>query len=408
MLSNEKVKQFADLAIKIGVNLQPNQELNINSPIECAPIVRIMAQAAYDAGAKSVSVKWSDEKLSRINIDNQSIETLQEIPDWIVQRANYIVDKGCANISISAGDPSIYAGVDPVKLQKSSQATRKAIKYYYDKMMANACRWLVVSIPTKAWADKVFPNCEDSVDKLWDAIARTMRLDQDDPVKAWEEHIIRLNRRAKFMNDKDFEYVHMTSKNGTDLMVGLSEGHIWCAAQEEAQDGIMFTANLPTEEIFTAPHKYKVNGVVHNALPLVDNGNIIDEFYVKFKDGKVVDYDAKQGKDALKNIIETDEGSCYLGEVALIGKNSPISQLGILFYNTLFDENASCHLALGKGYPSTVKGGVAMTKEQLDKVGVNESAEHCDFMVGTTDMNIEGITKSGERVQLFVDGEWVI
>lgn len=411
MISDKKLNQFCELAVKIGVNLQEGQDLVIRSQIECAPIARTLAEVAYKNGARKVSIEYSDEKFSRIKIDNESIEALQEIPDWFVASRNYIMEKNAALISIAAGNPSIFKGCDAQKLQASSIATSKACKEFYDNMMQNAARWLVISVPTEDWAKKVFPNAksgEEAVNLLWEAIAMTMRLNYDDPTLAWKEHISTLKRRSDFLNQHNFKSIRMTSKNGTDLNVGLADGHIWTAAEEKAKDGISFTANLPTEEIFTAPHKYHVDGVVKNALPLVDNGNIIDDFSITFKDGKVVDYSAKEGYDALKNIIETDEGSCRIGEIALIGKNSPIAQSKILFYNTLFDENASCHLALGKCYPTTIKGGEHMSKEELDKVGCNDSLEHCDFMVGTSDMTIEGITHDGKVVKLFEDGEWII
>lgn len=408
MLSKKQLNDYCDLAIKIGVNLQKDQELVIRTPIECAEIARALATAGYKAGAKFVTVEYRDEKMGRINYDYATAETLEEVPSWLVSRYNYIIEKKCAVISIAAGDPTIMAGVDPEKIMRASKATALAVKDYYEKMMANYVRWLVISVPTKAWADKVFPNCEDSVDKLWTAIAMTMRLDQEEPVKEWEKHIEKLSYRADFLNKHNFEYIHLTSNNGTDLKVGLADKHLWCAAQEVAQDGLPFTANLPTEEVFTAPHNKKINGVVYSALPLVNSGNIIDGFHISFKDGKVVDYGAKTGYDTLKKIIETDEGSHSLGEIALIGKHSPIAESNLLFYNTLFDENASCHLALGKAYPSNIVNGTTMTREQLNKLGHNDSLEHCDFMIGTADMNIVGVDKKGNKVQLFVDGEWVI
>jgi len=408
MLTNKQLADYAELCIKIGVNLQKGQTLVIRTPIETAPFARLIAEAAYKHGAKAVKMDYRDEKFSRMRYDNENIETLQHISKWQIDRRDEMVDERMCIISIAAEDPSIFAGVDPEKLKLANIAERKAFKRYRDASMSNLIRWLVVSVPTESWAQKIFPKKANAVDKLWDAIAHTMRLNEKDPLKAWEQHITTLNRRAKILNDNDFEYIHLTSQNGTDLKVGLAEGHIWCAAQEMAQDGIPFTANLPTEEIFTAPHKYKVNGVVKNALPLVDNGNIIDEFSITFKDGYVVDYSAKKGYDALKNIVETDDGSHRIGEIALLGKNSPIRKTGLLFYNTLFDENASCHLALGKAYPTTVKNGTNMTAEELDKVGCNESLEHCDFMIGAEDLNVVGIHKDGSKVQLFVDGEWVI
>lgn len=408
MLTEKQLADFAELSIKIGVNLQEGQELVIRSPIECADIARMLAVAGYKAGAKWVAIEYRDEKFACITYDYAAVETLEDIPDWRVKQCNYVTERKCALISIAADDPDIFTGVSPEKLSRAAKALSLAIKDFYDKLMANYTRWLVISVPTKAWADKVFPDCDDSVDKLWDAIAHTMRLDKENPVAEWAEHIQKLNRRAEFLNDHNFDYLHLTASNGTDIKVGLCENHQWVAAQELAQDGVPFTANLPTEEVFTSPHNRKINGTVHNALPLVDNSNVIDDFYITFKDGVVVDYDAKKGYDALKKIIETDEGSHSLGEIALIGKRSPIAESGLLFYNTLFDENASCHLALGKAYPSNVKGGVDMTQSELTALGHNDSLEHCDFMIGTPDMNIVGVDKNGVATQIFTDGEWCI
>jgi len=235
-----------------------------------------------------------------------------------------------------------------------------------------------------------------------------MRLDTPDPTAAWKKHIDTLVSRAAFLTEHNFEYVHMYNSAGTDLTVGLATDHVWVAAQEEGQDGIPFTANMPTEEVFTAPHNCKINGKVVNALPLVNNGNVIDKFCITFKDGKVTDYSAQIGYEALKGLLECDEGVLSLGEIALIGKRSPIAESGILFYNTLFDENASCHLAFGASYPTTVKNGTSMTETQLAEHGMNQSIQHVDFMIGTKDINIDGISYDGTVTPLFKDGEWVI
>lgn len=410
MLSNEKQKQFARLAVEIGVNLQKGQILIINSPIECGEFARIIAETAFEAGAKDVFVYWKDEKLSKIRYQHADTETLVDIPEWMVAQKLYGVTQKAAHISITSDDPDIFEGIDAGKIKAYSTESSKKFIEFRKATMSNAVRWCIVPVPSVNWAKKIFPNCSDeqAVDKLWDAIAVTMRLNEKDPVKAWKEHNEKLEHRAKFLNEHNFEYIRMTNSKGTDLKVGLAEGHIWTGAGEKALDGINFTANMPTEEVFTAPHKYKVNGIVKSALPLVENGTVIDDFFIEFKDGRVCNFGAAKGYETLKNLVETDEGSHYLGEIALIGKHSPISELGILFYNTLFDENASCHLALGKGYPSTVKNGDKLTVEQLDKLGVNDSIEHCDFMVGTKDLHVEGIGYDGKVVALFEDGEWVI
>lgn len=405
-----KMQKFAELAVRIGANMQPGQEVLIRADVACADFVRLLASKAYEFGAKLVHVEWRDEKLSRIHFDNASLETLLEVPQHVKDTYQYYVDKKCCLISISAGNPNIFKGADADKISKVGIDNRKALSHFYDSTMSNYLRWTIVSIPTPDWAQSIFPqlSVEQAQQQLWDNIAKIMRLNEEDPTQAWKDHIATLQRRANILNDHDFEYIHMTSSNGTDLMVGLADNHRWIAAQEEGQDGIPFTANMPTEEIFTAPHNKKINGVVHNALPLVHNGNIIDDFCLTFKDGVVVDYSAAKGYETLKALLTADSGSTSLGEIALLDKNSPIAQSGILFYNTMFDENASCHLALGKAYPTTIEGGNDMTDEQLASVGYNSSVIHVDFMVGTKDFHIEGITKDGKKVVLMDDGSWKI
>ncbi len=410
MISREKLEKFAELAVRVGANLQKGQEAVIRCDVNCADFAHLIAKKAYEAGAKLVSMQWRDEILSRINMDNASTETLCDVPEYTVKQMQYFIDNKCCLISVSAGDPNIYKGCDPDKLAAVNVAASKAMADFRQATMSNYLRWTIVSVPTAAWAKQVFPQLteEEAIDKMWDAIATVMRLNEEDPTNAWRKHIATLHRRADFLNNHNFEYIRMTSACGTDLTVGLATDHVWLAAEEEGQDGIMFTANMPTEEIFTAPHNRKINGTVKNALPLAHNGNIIDGFSITFKNGKVTDFSAEQGYDALKGLLESDEGVLSLGEIALIGKNSPIAQSGILFYNTLFDENASCHLAFGKAYPTTVKNGNEKTKEQLSEMGVNDSLQHVDFMVGTKDLDVDGIKYDGETVPLFRNGEWVI
>ena len=357
MLSQKQLENFAELAVRVGANMQPDQEVVIRCDVQCKDFAHLIAQKAYQFGAKYVSMQWRDEVLGRINMLNASKETLCQIPDYLVEQSKYYIDNKVCLISISAGDPNIMKGCDPDKLAAANIASLKANKEFRNATMSNYLRWTIVSIPTRAWAQQVFPNddADVAVDKMWDAIGHIMRLDTDDPVAAWRQHIATLHRRAAFLNSHNFEYIHLKNNSGTDLTVGLATDHEWIAAEEKGQDGVPFTANMPTEEIFTAPHNRKINGTVVNALPLVSNGNVIDDFCITFRDGKVVDYRAAVGYESLKGILSSDEGVLSLGEIALIGKNSPIAQSGILFYNTLFDENASCHLALGASYPTTVK-----------------------------------------------------
>lgn len=407
MLTGKKLYDFAELVLGVGVNLQKGQGLEIVCPVEKSEVAVAFSEKAYEMGARIVNVRWSCEKTDRVNYLYAEEEALTDIPKWFVDSKNYLVKKGFCYVAIDAEDPSAFKDVPSEKLAAVSKKKSKLLKAFSDEVMSNGIRWCVVSVPTESWAKKIFPAA-DPVEELSFAIEKTMRLDEKNPLEAWQKHIDTLNRRAEFMNAKNFEYLHYTSANGTDLMLGLAKNHVWVSAQEKAKDGVPFVANMPTEEIFTAPHKDKINGVVKSALPLSYNGQIIENFSFTFKKGKVVDFSAEKGYDVLKKLLETDAGTLSLGEAALIGKNSPIAKSGILFLNTLFDENASCHLALGKGYPTTVKGGAEMTVKELKKLGVNDSVEHVDFMIGSPDLSVTGIGYDKSETPLFVDGEWVI
>ena len=400
--------KYASLAIKFGVNLQKGQHLEIICPTECEEFGLTVAEEGYRNGAKTVHITWQNQKADRLNYLYAKTEDLCQIPKWFVVQKEALIDENACYVCIDSDDPMAYAGLDEEKISKHISAKVKAIKKYHDGVMSNAIRWCVIASPSKKWADMVFNGDENSIQKLTDAIAMTMRLNDADPVQSWKNHVKNLNAHAKFLNEKDYAELHFTSSNGTDLHVGLCDDHVWCPAVEKAQDGIEFIANMPTEEVFTAPHKDRVNGVLKSALPLAVNGNVVDEFSITFKDGKIIDFTAKKGYETLKQLIETDDGTHRLGEVAIIGKNSPIAQSGILFYNTLFDENASCHLAIGKGYPSSVKNGAKLSEKELLDKGLNDSVEHVDFMIGTADTKITAITKDGKNEVIFDNGEWII
>ncbi len=408
MLTGKTLKNYADLVIELGVNLQKEQGLVISCPVEKSEIAHALTRSAYAHGASIVRVRWNDEVIDRLAFDNATLSSLIEVPKWVVEERNQIADKNYCYIAISAENPNAFKGVPAEKLAEVAKSRSKALKKFSDCVMSNGVRWCVVSVPTLEWAKQVFPASDDPEAELSEAIEKTMRLDQADTVGAWKAHIAALERRASFLNEKRFKALKFTSKNGTDLTVGLARGHIWISAKELAKDGLPFIANLPTEEVFTAPHANKVDGVVKSAMPLIYNGQTIDEFSLTFKEGKIVDFDAKMGYDTLKHLIKTDKGSCRIGEVALIGKNSPIAESGILYYNTLFDENASCHLAFGKAYPTTVSGGDKLTLKELKERGANESIEHVDFMIGTPDMDIVGIDDFNHQTKIFENGEWVI
>ena len=408
MLKGKTLSNYADLIIEKGVNLQKDQGLTIACPTQKSEFAHALTRSAYAHGAKIVRVRWNDEIIDRLAYDHAKTDALTEVPKWIVDERNYLVENNFCYIAISAEDPTIFNGVPAEKLASVSKARSKALKKFSDTVMANGIRWCVVSAPTLAWAKQVFPGADQPEEELSTAIEKAMRLDSENPVKEWNIHVETLNRRARYMTAKNFEKLVFTSSNGTSLSVGLANDHVWLCAEETAKDGVNFIANLPTEEIFTAPHKDKVDGKVYSAMPLIYNGQRIDEFWLEFKNGKVVDFGAKLGYEALKHLLKTDKGTKSIGEVALIGKNSPIAKSGVLFYNTLFDENASCHLALGKAYPTTLKDGDKLTKKELLEKGANDSIEHVDFMIGTLDMNIVGVEKDGTKTNLFIDGDWVI
>ncbi len=408
MLNNKVLSEYAKLVVKIGVNLQSGQGLEISCPIEKKDFALALTEAGYLAGASIVRVRWSDEDIDKLSYTYATEKTLTEIPKWLVDSKNELVEKNFCYIAVSADNPEAFKDIPSEKLFAVAKAKSKALKKYSDSIMSNAIRWSIVSVPTKEWAKKVFPNSSDPEQELAREIEKAMRLDTEKPILSWQEHIEKLNKRAEFLNKERFSYLLFKNSLGTDLKVGLSKNHVWLCAEEKAKDGFKFVANMPTEEIFTAPHKDRVDGVLKNAMPLCLNGQIIDNFTIEFKKGKIVSFSAEKGYEALKQLIETDAGTKRLGEVALIGKNSPIAKSKVLFYNTLFDENASCHLAIGKAYPTTIIDGDKLSLAELKKLGANDSTEHEDFMIGTPDLSVVGVKDNGEKVQIFADGEWVI
>lgn len=406
--------KYAKLVVCTGVNLQKGQLLVVNAPIECADFARRIAGAAFTAGARDVKVNWSDEQFARIRLEEAAAEVFDEFPDW---RRDMFMDfkaKGAAVVSIHASDPMIFQHVEPDKMLRSQRAAGKALLEYRQAMMNNELRWCVVSIPTESWAKKVFAGeeGEQAVARLWQAIFRAVRIDAEqedaDPVEAWQQHVDFLQKACRFMNEQQFAALHYTNGLGTDLTVKLPKGHIWAGGAEISGDGVRFVANMPTEEIYTLPDRNGVDGVVYASKPLNYNGNLIEGMRLEFAAGKVARAEAARGQEILDKLLAVDEGASYLGEVALVQYDSPISNSGILFYNTLFDENAACHLAFGKAYPTCLQGGEKMDSVELLQHGVNDSLVHEDFMVGTADLAIEGIRADGSRVQVFKDGNFAI
>lgn len=401
--------KYASLAVNIGVNIQKDNILVISSPIETAEFARLITEEAYKSGAKDVIVHYGDQKLTKIKLENSSLETISNIPEWQAESYNYYARQEACFISISASDPDGLKGVPVEKIGASQKARTSALKEYFDNSMSNKCRWCVLSVPTLSWAKKVFPKVSDdeAMESLWDVIFKTVRVDTENPVNAWKKHNAYLEEKIKFMNNNNFKSVHLKSANGTDLNIELPEGHIWAGGSEGDVNGIPFNANIPTEEVFTLPKKTGVNGIVYSSKPLSYGGNLIDNFSITFKDGKAIDFTAETGYDVLKQMLESDEGAKYLGEVAFVPYNSPISNSKLIFFNTLFDENAACHLAFGRAYESCVKDSDKYSEEELEKIGVNNSVIHVDFMIGTSDLEITGINKNGEAIQIFSNGNWV-
>ena len=400
--------KYASLAVNIGVNIQKDNILVISSPIETAEFARLITEEAYKSGAKDVIVHYGDQKLTKIKLENSSLETISNIPEWQAESYNYYARQEACFISISASDPDGLKGVPVEKIGASQKARTSALKEYFDNSMSNKCRWCVLSVPTLSWAKKVFPKVSDdeAMESLWDVIFKTVRVDTENPVNDWKKHNAYLEEKIKFMNNNNFKSVHLKSANGTDLNIELPEGHIWAGGSEGDVNGIPFNANIPTEEVFTLPKKTGVNGIVYSSKPLSYGGNLIDNFSITFKDGKAIDFTAETGYDVLKQMLESDEGAKYLGEVAFVPYNSPISNSKLIFFNTLFDENAACHLAFGRAYESCVKDADKYSEEELEKIGVNNSVIHVDFMIGTSDLEITGINKNGEAIQIFSNGNW--
>ncbi|WP_341876980.1 aminopeptidase [Defluviitalea saccharophila] len=402
------LEKYAKLLVKIGVNIQKGQILVILSPIEAAPFTRIISEIAFKEGAKDVQILWKDELSTKIKYLHAPDEVFEEYPNW--QKEFYIsyARAGAAFLNIYAADPELLKDVNAERVAKYHKVTNIALKEYRERTMTNQNAWCIASIPTVSWAKKVFPDLseEEAVNKLWEAILKTVRVDREDPVAAWEEHKNNLKKRMEILNSHRFQYLHYKNALGTDLKIELPENHIWMGGADFTQEGLAFIANMPTEEVFTLPKKTGVNGKVVSSMPLNYNGSLIENFSLTLKDGRIIDFTAEKGYENLRHLIETDEGSHYLGEVALVPYDSPISNLKTLFYNTLFDENASCHLAIGKAYSPCIKGGEKMSTEELEKEGANDSLVHEDFMIGTKDLEIMGTTFDGKEIPIFKNGNF--
>ncbi len=404
-----KLKEFAHLLVDVGLNVQPGQTPYISASIEAAPLARLCVEACYDRGARNVIMEYVDDVVSRQRYLRADEAVFSEFPPYAKARLDWFVEKKSPSLSILGSDPELFKNVDPARIQAAQRAAGEPAKPYRDAMMANRFQWCAGSYPTAAWARKVFPGLPEdaALDALWEAMFAVCRITGDGrAVERWRAHMEATTRRAKILNDYNFKFLRYSNALGTDLTIELPEDHIWAGACDYTPEGVRFVPNMPTEEIFTAPRWDGVNGRVYAALPLALDGSLVKGFWMDFQDGRIVDVHAEEGEEQLRASINIDEGSRYLGEVALVQYDSPIRNTGLLFYETLFDENASCHLAYGAAYPECVRGGNEMSEEEQKAAGLNQSMNHVDFMVGTRDLSIVGVTHGGTEVPVFVDGNF--
>ena len=413
-MNSKMLWQYARLVAEVGLNVQKGQPVMINCPVDCAAFARMLTTAAYDAGAKDVHINWRDDYCAREHWLRADDSTFDSVYPWEVLKRNELAKAGAGVISVAASDPENLRGVDPDRLRRANAASGRELKEFSRAMMSNAIPWCVVSVPIVSWAKKVFPEAEDdtaAVEMLWEEIFKAVRITEDgDAVAEWRAHCERIEGHARLMTEYDFAELHYKNSLGTDLTVKMPENHMWLAGGDICKtNGVKFVANMPTEEVFSAPLRTGVDGVLVASKPLVLNGNVVEGIRFEFKEGEIVGIHADTNEETLRAQVGLDEGSRYLGEIALVPYDSPISNSGVLFFNTLFDENASCHFAFGEAYPACIKGGDDLSPEELKAAGINaESDTHVDFMVGTADLEITGVTRDGRTVKVFENGNFAI
>ena len=400
------LRRYARLIVRTGVNVQKGQEVVIYAELDQPEFVQMVVEEAYKAKAKKVSVEWSYQPLEKVNVKYQSLKTLGKVEAWQEAKMQHRVDTLPCRIHLISEDPDGLKGINMAKYAKARQLRYPIMKPYLDKV-DGAEQWCIAAVPGVAWAKKMFPNVSkrQAVEQLWEAILSTSRVDED-PIKAWEVHNANLKARCDYLNSLQIESLHYTADNGTDFTVGMIVEGRFCGGGETSRQGIYFNPNIPSEECFISPKRGVAEGIVYSTKPLCYQGQIIDEFYLRFEKGKVVEAKAKQGNKLLNTLVNMDEGAAYLGECALVPEKSPIAESGLLFYNTLFDENAACHLAIGSGYPDTLENYHERTLEESRQLGINESMIHEDFMIGCDSMNIDAITRDGRTVPVFRAGNW--
>ena len=404
----ERLARYAELLVKVGVNLPQGGKLLVNAPLAAAPLVRLVARAAYRAGALDVRVNYFDEHLSLALYEEGSDDAVAYLPAWAAQEAQNMLEDGYARLAIRGDDPALLRDVNPERVAGRSKLQAQAGKAVSEAISGFQVNWCVAAMSTPAWASTVYPDLpqEEAVSKLWDDIFTVTRADQLDPVAAWKAHTDELERLTQLLTEKQYASLHLKSGLGTDLTVGLADGHIWQGGAETARNGIRGVPNLPTDEVFTMPHRDRVDGWAVASKPLSVRGQLVEGIRVRFEHGRAVEIHADKGQDVLQKLIETDEGAAHLGEVALVKASAPVAQTGTLFYNTLFDENAASHIAFGRCYPTNVQHGE--NPEALKAAGGNDSLIHVDWMIGNAQTDVDGLTASGEREALMRGGEWVI
>jgi len=402
-----KLDRLAEVAVKVGLQLQPGQDLFLTAPVTALPLVRRIAEHAYKTGAGLVTTLLSDEEITLARYRNAPDSSFDRAAGWLYDGIAKAFDGNTARLAIVGDNPMLLAGEDPAKVARASKANSMAYQPALEKIAGFDINWNIVSYPNASWAKLVFPDDpeEVAVKKLADAIFAASRVDVEDPIGAWKAHNAKLKERWTWLNGNNFSALHYTGP-GTDLTIGLADEHRWKGGASEAKNGITCNPNIPTEEVFTTPHARRVEGYVRSTKPLSHNGTLIENIEVKFEAGRIVSAKATKGEAVLNKVMDTDEGARRIGEVALVPHSSPISQSGLLFFNTLFDENAASHIALGQCYSKCFVGGDKLTPQQIAEQGGNKSLIHIDWMIGNAEIDIDGIFADGRKVPVFRKGEW--
>ena len=400
------LREYARLIVRKGINVQKGQEVIVSAGLDQPEFVQMVVEEAYKAKAKKVTVDWNYQPLTKTHVRYQSLKTMSTVTDWELARQEHYCDVLPCRIHLVSSDPDGLKGVNMAKVSKANQITHPILKPYRDRR-DNKEQWCIAAVPGAAWAKKVFPGLPKgkAIEKMWEAILAASRVNED-PVAAWDAHNADLEKRCEHLNNLKIAKLHYTAANGTDLTVGMISDGCWRGGGDTSLQGVFFNPNIPTEECFISPKKGEAEGIVYSSLPLSYRGQLIDKFWMRFEGGKAVEVGAEVGEEQLREMVNMDEGAGYLGECALVPQASPICESGILYYNTLFDENAACHLAVGRGFADTIKNFETKTLDECRELGINDSMIHVDFMIGCDTMNIDGICADGKIVPIFRNGNW--